>query len=146
MPRVLAGDAPAGVLGVDGVGIVDVTEDRSRPGMDHRLDAGKGCQRGHQDLVAGLEFAGHGLGHVQQVDGGRPGTGQDDVLHAEVRGQFLLERLALGAEDIVAALDDLQDSAVDHFALVNARKRDFARDRSGRLGTVTWHRFLHEWG
>ena len=120
-------DALGGVLGGHGVGVVDVDEDGDGAGVDERLDGGEGGEGGDEDLVAGGELAEVDLGEVQEVDGGGPGAGEDDVLHAEPRRQFLLECLALGAEDVVAAFDDFENSAVDRFALIDPRERDFGR-------------------
>jgi hypothetical protein len=64
--------------------------------VDHGFDAGEGRERRDEDFVAGLQA----LGDVQQVDGGGPGTGEDDVFNADVGGQFGLEGLALGAQDV----------------------------------------------
>jgi len=58
--------------------------------------------------------------------------------------QFLLERLAFRAEDVVAALDDLEDPAVDRLALMNPREGDFPR--GCRLRAVTCHLVLHAIG
>ena len=50
------------------------------------------------------------------------------MLDGEVRRQFGLERLALGPEDIVAAFDDFENTAIDGFALMNARQRNLLHD------------------
>ena len=70
------GDSLAGVFGIDGVGVVDVAEDGPGADMDHRLDAGKRRQRRDEDFIAGLEA----LGDMQEMHGGRPGTGEHDCL------------------------------------------------------------------
>ena len=41
-------------------------------------------------------------------------------------GQFLGKCLALRAKDVVAGLDDLEDAAIDRFALMNAREGNLA--------------------
>ena len=42
--------------------------------------------------------------------------------HAEIGGEFFFKFLAFGAENVVAALDDFEDSAVDGLGLINARQ------------------------
>src|SRR5438067_1014417 len=51
----------------------------------------------------------------------------------EPRRQLLLERPALRAQDVVPPLDDLQDAAVDDFAVMDARERDLGRHGVGWL-------------
>ena len=85
---------------------------------------GKRGERRHENLIARLEI----LRDVQQMHRRRPGRGEHDVLHAEVRRQLLLERLALGPEDIVAAFDDFQNAPIDRLALINTRKGYFLHD------------------
>ena len=63
------GDSLAGILRIDGIGVIDVTEDRPSPRVDHGLDAGEGGQGGDEDFVARLQA----LRDVQEMDGGRPG-------------------------------------------------------------------------
>jgi hypothetical protein len=110
------------VFGADGVGVVDVAEDGLGADVDHRLDAGEGRQRGDEDLIARFES----LRDVQEVHGGGPRGAEDDVRDAEVGGELFLELFALGAEDVVAALDDVEDAAIDQLAVIDARERDFA--------------------
>ena len=83
--------------------------------MNHRLDAGERRQRRDENFVARLKLAGHGLGDVEQMDCRRPRRREHNMPDAKVSRQFLLERLALGPEDVVAALDDFENTAVDGF-------------------------------
>jgi hypothetical protein len=57
---------------------------------------------------------------MEQVDGGGPTAGEHHVADAEIGGELRFECFAFGAEDVVAAFDDLEDSAVDGLALVDA--------------------------
>ena len=117
----LARDAFFRVLGIDGVGVVDVAEDRLGADVNHRLNAGERGERRHQHLIARLEP----LRHVQQVHCGCPGAGQHYVRHVEVRRELLFEFLAFRPEDVIAALDDVEDAAVNQLAVIDARKRNF---------------------
>ena len=102
-----AGNLLLRVLGVDGVRIIDVAENRHRSHVDHRLDAGKCSERRNKDFISRLQLSCHGLGNVQQMDGSRPRCRQDHVFYAEVSGKLLFKRLTFGAKNIVAAFDDL---------------------------------------
>src|SRR5205823_4625809 len=62
------GDALARIFRIDGVGVVDVAENRLGAGVDHRLDAGKRRERRHENLIAGLQA----LGEMQQMYRRRP--------------------------------------------------------------------------
>src|SRR5665213_271773 len=46
------------------------------------------------------------------------------MFHAEPRGEFFFKRLAFGTKDIVAAVDNFENPAVNRFALMNTGKRN----------------------
>jgi hypothetical protein len=88
---------------------VHVTEDGD--GAETR-DRESRERRGHRrgdDLVTGADATGF-EGEDESVGSVRDG---DRVLHSHVGGEFLLERLHLGAEDEPAAIEDARDRAVD---------------------------------
>ena len=98
-----------GVLQVDGVGVVDVDEDRDGAGEADGLDGRKGGVRGDQHLVARL----HAEGLERHPEGGRRARRQHGVLGAVVAGEFLLEGAALGTQDVLARVDGGQDRGLD---------------------------------
>ena len=113
-----AGDLSRGIFRIDHISVIDITEDRFGPDVDHRLDAWKCGERWHQHFVAAVQS----LGNMQQMHRCRPGRGKHDVLHAKISRQLLLKRLAFRPEDVIAAMDDVENAAVDFFALINARE------------------------
>ena len=47
------------------------------------------------------------------------------MLHAKIGRQFLLECLGFRAKDVVAAMDDIENPAIDRFRLIDPRERNF---------------------
>ena len=90
-----------GVFEVDGVGVVDVDEDRDGAGEADRLDGRKGGVRRDQHLVARLDAE----GLERHPEGGRRARCQHGVLRPVVAGELLLERATLRAEDVLARVD-----------------------------------------
>jgi len=69
---------------------------------------------------------------MEKMNGGRPGTGKDDVFDAEVSGKLRLERLAFGSKDVVSSFDNLENAAVDGFGLMYTRQGNL-RSQKGLL-------------
>ena len=124
MPARPVGDPSAGVFRIDGIGVVDVAEDRLAPAWIIGSMLGNAVSDGTRISSPGLS-AGLCLGKVQQMNRGSPGAGEHDVLHAEVRGQLLLKGLGFRPQDVVAAFNDLQDPPIDCLTLIHQGERDF---------------------
>ena len=99
----LAGDIGGlELLGADvTAGGVVIQKHRDGPELDDRGNGGGKTRRHRDDLVARLDtFVGgqlvRGQGGKGHQIGGGTGVDQQAVLYAEERGEFLLERLALG--------------------------------------------------
>ena len=97
------------VVQVHDKGVVNVGEHRPGAEVDQRLHAGKRRVAGHDDFVARPDA----LELVQQIDDHRPGTAEDALGGAGVRGEFGFKRLRFLAEDVLAGADGAQRGFLD---------------------------------
>lgn len=102
--------------------VVNVREHRPRAEVDQRLHRRKRRVAGHDDFVARPDA----LNLVQQINNHRPRTAEDGRGRAGVRGEFSLERLGLGSEDVLTGADGAQRSFLDFRVHETFRQRDFA--------------------
>ena len=114
------GHLGGGVTHVHGIGVVHVHEHRRGAGEADRLHGGKRGVRGDQDLVARSRAE----GLRQHPDRRRRARGQDRVLGAVVRGELILERAALGTQDVLAGVDGLEHGPLDLVVDGGAGERD----------------------
>ena len=97
-----------GRVNVAGVGF-DVDEHRGGADQDDDLGGGDEGEGGGDDLVAGTDPKGH---QADEQGLGAAGDG-DAVLGAGIGGQALFQFPHLGAEDVLAMLQDALDAGVD---------------------------------